>query len=64
MNRNRLMMNKTEFMLLGSRAQLGKCQTNSTNVCGNLVQRNNVVKYLGVHIDEQLFFKTQIKLLP
>ena len=63
MNLNRLKMNneKTEFMLLGSRAQLGKCQTNSINVCGNLVQRNTVVKYLGVHTDEQLSFKTQIK---
>ena len=52
---------KTKFMLLCSRAQLGKSQTNSIKVCGNRVQCNTVVKYLGVHTDEQLSFKTQTK---
>ena len=63
MQLNRLKMNcsKTEFMLLGSRAQLKKCATNSINVCGDSVKCAPSLKYLGVYIDEQLDFKKQIR---
>ena len=63
MNLNRLKMNtsKTEFMLLGSRAQLAKCDIQSIEVCEDTVQCSEKLKYLGVYIDSQLNFKDQIK---
>ena len=63
MNLNRLKMNtgKTEFMLLGFRAQLAKCDLDCIKVCDDEVERVQSLKYLGVYLDSQLNFKDQIK---
>ena len=62
MNENRLRMNpdKTEFIMYGSRQQLTKCSTTSITVAGVEVQRASCIKYLGVHMDENLTFKEHI----
>ena len=59
MNENRLKMNttKTELILLGSRQQLAKCKTSSMDVCGDIVKRSKIIKYLGAHLDETLSLK-------
>jgi hypothetical protein len=63
MDGNRLKMNtsKTEFILFGSKHQIKKCHTNSI-----LVDKENIKKstkmYLGVHLDENLPLKDQIKM--
>ena len=64
MNLNRLKMNtsKTEFMLLGSRAELVKCDyLQSINVCQDSVECVETLKYLGVYIDSRLNLKEHIK---
>ena len=50
MNQNRLKMNgeKTEFILYGSRQQPKKCVTNNINVTGEVVDKTDCIKYLGV----------------
>lgn len=62
MDRNRLKMNssKTEFIMIGSKQQLSKCVTAELNVNGDMVQQSNVVKYLGVYIDQTLSLKQHI----
>ena len=62
MDQNRLKMNssKTEFILIGSRQQLEKSITSSLNVNGEVVELTNVIKYLGVHLDQQLNLKHHI----
>ena len=54
MDENRLQMNsaKTEFILIGSRQQLVKCQTNNILVNDETVQRSSCIKYLGALADE------------
>ncbi|XP_071958790.1 uncharacterized protein [Antedon mediterranea] len=63
MKSNRLKMNseKTEFILLGSRAQLLKCEKDHIIVCQDRIPRGSSVKYLGVNIDDQLSFKNHIR---
>ena len=62
MNHNRLKMNgeKTEFILYGSRQQLKKSVTNNINVTGEVVDRTNCIKYLGVWLDDTLSLKHHI----
>ena len=45
---------KTELVIFGARAQLAKTNISSIGVVGDIVDRSMVVKYLGVHLDEQL----------
>ena len=56
MDYNRLKMNdgKTELMMFGSKVQLAKCITNIININGTGVQRNEVKKYLGAWLDQNL----------
>ena len=63
MNKNKLKMNnsKTEFILFGSRGQLNKCQTKKINICGDFVNLQKCIRYLGVFLDETLSFKDHIK---
>ena len=58
----RLKMNegKTEFIIIGSGHQIAKCSTTHLNVNNIEVQRSNVIKYLGTHMDEKLSFKEHI----
>ena len=59
MNVNRLKMNmvKTEFILFGSRYHLPKCETMSINICGDKMVKSNKMKLLGAWLDENLSFK-------
>lgn len=63
MNNNKLKMNnaKTEFIIFGSRSQLNKCNTKEINICGDVIESKNCIKYLGVLLDESLNFKDHIK---
>ena len=45
---------KTEFIMIGSKVQLAKCITNSININGTNVQKSEVIKYLGVWLDQNL----------
>ena len=58
MNENRLKGNvqKMELILLGSRQELVKCDTISISVIDDKVVRNEVTKYLGLWLDENLNF--------
>jgi hypothetical protein len=63
MNSNKLKMNnsKTEFILFGSRPQLNKCNTKEINICGNVIESQHCIRYLGAFLDESLNFKDHIK---
>ena len=56
MDSNRLKMNasKMEYINFGSSHQLTKCENKSLDVNGELVERTEVIKYLGAYLDEQL----------
>ena len=62
MDLNRLKMNcsKTEFILMGSRQQLKKSETDSINICGNTITASPLVKYLGTYLDQTLSLKSHI----
>ena len=62
MNHNRLKMNgeKMEFILYGLGQQLKKSVTNNINVTGEVVDRTNCIKYLGVWPDDTLSLKHHI----
>ena len=45
---------KTELVIFSVRAQLAKTNISSIDVMGDVVDRSMVVKYLGVHLNEQL----------
>ena len=45
---------KMELVIFSVRAQLAKTNISSIDVVGGVVDRSMVVKYLGVHLDEQL----------
>ena len=62
MNLNRLQMNtsKTEFMMIGSGKQLTKCVTNNITVCNDIVEKSEIIRLLGIWIDSNLNFKTNV----
>ena len=62
MNVNRLKMNmdKTEFILFGSRYRLPKCDTRCINICGDTVVKSSKIKLLSVWLDENLSFRFHI----
>ena len=45
---------KTELVIFSARAQLANTNISSIDVVGDVVDRSMVVKYLGVHLNEQL----------
>ena len=51
---------KTEFILYGSRQQPKKCVTNNINVTGEVVDKTDCIKYLGVWLDDTLSLKHHI----
>ena len=61
-NLNRLQMNtsKTEFMMIGSGKQLSKCVTNNSTVCNDTVEKSGIIRLLGIWIDSNLNFKTNV----
>ena len=64
MDGNRLKMNnsKTEFILFGSNKMLTRCITAHININGTRVKKQNVIRYLGVWMDEVLSFKYHVKM--
>ena len=62
MDYNRLKMNgeRTEFIIYGLRQQLKKCVTNNINVTGEVVEKMDCIKYLGVWLDATLSLKHHI----
>jgi len=53
---------KTEFILIGSRLQLQKIDTNEINIAGDLIQREPTIRYLGAFLDESLSFKKHVSM--
>ena len=51
---------KTEYIYFGSSHQLTKCEKKSLDVNGELVERTDVIKYLGAYMDEQLNMQKHI----
>ena len=64
MDGNRLKINnsKTEFIMFGSSKMLTKCITTDININGTRVKKDNVIKYLGVWMDDVLSFKYHVKM--
>ena len=62
MDYNRLKMNgeKTEFIIYGPRQQLKKCVTNNIKVTGEVVEKTDCIKYLGVWLDATFSLKHHI----
>ena len=60
---NHLKMNptKTDFIYLGLRVQVDKCLEKTINVCGDSIDHSDVIRLLGVHIDQHLSFKYHIR---
>ena len=52
---------KTEFILFGSRQQLNKCITKDIVVCGDKIDVQKHIKYLGAFLDSTLNFKEHVK---
>ena len=59
MDQTRLKMNlaKMEFIYFGHPRQLIKCTENSIDVTGDLIVRSDLIRYLGVWMDSNLYFK-------
>ena len=59
----RLKMNdsKTEFIYFGGNRQLRKCRSDSINVNGENIERTNITRYLGAHLDSTLSMKQHVK---
>ena len=62
MDKNRLRMNdgKTEFIMFSSRQLAIKIDTDCLNVNRIMIQKGEVIKYLGICLDSQLNFKHHI----
>ena len=62
MSTNRLKLNssKTEFVMFGSKVQLGKCVSNNITVCGQVMETSKVIQYLGGWFDESLHMNTHV----
>ena len=57
MNANRLKMNtwtRQNFILFGSRYYLPRCETDTINICGNIVLKSKKITVLGAWLDENL----------
>ena len=64
MEQNHYWMNssKTEFILIGSKQRLTKCETDIINISGEPDKLTKCIKYLGTWIDSQLSFKAHLNL--
>ena len=63
MNSVRLKMNnsKLEFIIFGNRTQVNKCTSDGLRIEGEIVNRSQIVKYLGAWLDSELSLKTHVK---
>ena len=57
----KLNSDKTEFIYFGTTHQLNKCLIDSIDVNGDLITRSEIVRYLGVFLDQLLNFKAHMK---
>ena len=55
-----LNVNKSKYILIGTKSALRKCTNIGININGIMLERVNTCKYLGVQIDENLNWKSQI----
>ena len=55
-------MDKTEFILSGSRYHLPRCETETITICGDIVLKGKKIKLLGAWLDENLSFKSHINI--
>ena len=62
MDEMRLKMNpaKTEFIYFGFAKQLTKCTIDNLDIAGDLIQRTDLIHYLGAWLDAGLMFKHHI----
>ena len=60
MDQMQLKMNpsKTEYIYFGNIIQIKKCLENSIDVAGGLIIRSDIIRYLGVWMDQSLNLKT------
>ena len=63
MNSVRLKMNnsKSEFIIFGNKTQVDKCITDRLRIEDDIVNRSQIVKYLGAWLDRELTLKTHVK---
>ena len=63
MNSVRLKMNnsKSEFIVFGNRTQVNRCASDGLRIEGQIVNRSQMVKYLGAWLDSDLTLKTHVK---
>ena len=56
MNSVRLKMNnsKSEFIIFGNKTQVNKCTSEGLRIEGEIVNRSQIVKYLGAWLDSEL----------
>ncbi len=61
-DRYRLKVNasKTEYICFGPSRQLTNCENKNLDVNGELVERSDVITYLGAYMDEQLYMQKHI----
>ena len=55
--------NKTEVIIVGTRAQLWKSNINTIDVCNSKIAHKNSVKDIGVYIDSELIMKHHVMIL-
>ena len=55
-----MIASKTEYIYYDSSHQLAKCENKSLDVNEGLVERTDVIKYLGAYMDEQLNMQKHI----
>ena len=53
-------LSKTEFIYFGNKIQLRKCPTVRLNINGDLIERTDVIHYLGAWMGSSLTYKTHI----
>jgi len=51
---------KTEFIMFGSKAQLGECPTKEIDIFGDKIPNVSFIRYLGAYLDEGLKFSTLV----
>jgi len=59
----RLKMNdaKTEYMLIGTKRQLAKCETTSITIGDNVIQASDSIRDLGAYLDKHMSMEVHIK---
>ena len=51
----------SEFIIFGDRTQVNKCTSEGLRIEGEIINRSQIVKYLGAWLDSELSLKTHVK---